>query len=520
MAANSKDYWKAREEENLRRCMREEAKYIRELNNTYEYMQRQIQKEIDSFYARYAAREGISIAEAKRRANKLDIDAYAEKAKRYVKEKNFSELANAEMKLYNLTMKVNRLELLKAQIGLELAAGFNEIEKKQEQILKQRAQDELARQAGILGKTLADNAKMANAIVNASFKNAKFSDRIWMHQEMLKAEIDKLLKIGLIQGRNPRELARQLRKAFDVSRYNSERLMHTELARVQTEAQKQSYIDNGYDRYQFHALGLKACEICRDIDGKDFPIEKMMPGDNAPPMHPNCRCSTSAYIDRAEYDKWLDGYKEHRLSFADWKKNNSEKVKFPGNRFSNSKSKTAEELLTMTQLGDKIIKKHTSIESKWSGKVNRLIDDGINFSGKEWNCDIALLNTAATHQAVHELLHARSISHYETKYAPDIYYANRPMEELPVELFTKEILNAEGIVQVSSRAYGLSIKRLRMINHKTGMYSTDYDFAKALFAIPLVGREQWLRDKIFENSKTLVDYNRTVKYLEKVLKWK
>lgn len=320
MATNSKDYWKAREEENLRRCIREEAKYIRELNSTYEYMQRQIQKEIDSFYARYAAREGISIAEAKRRANKLDIDAYAEKAKRYIKEKNFSELANAEMRLYNLTMKVNRLELLKAQIGLELAAGFNEIEKKQEQILKQRAQDELARQAGILGATIANNAKMANAIVNSSFKNAKFSDRIWMHQEMLKAEIDKLLKIGLIQGRNPRELARQLRKSFDASKYNSERLMHTELARVQTETQKQSYIDNGYDRYQFHALGLKACEICRDIDGKDFPVEKMMPGENAPPMHPNCRCSTSAYMDRLEYDKWLDEYKNHGLSFADWKK--------------------------------------------------------------------------------------------------------------------------------------------------------------------------------------------------------
>lgn len=336
MATNSKDYWKTREEENLRRCIREEAKYIRELKRTYTHMQRQIQNEIDSFLMRYADKEGISIAEARKRAGRLDMEAYAEKAKRYVREKDFSDLANAEMRLYNLTMKINRLELLKAQIGLELAAGFNEIEKQQEQILNKRAQDELARQAGILGTTLANNAKMANAIVNASFKNAKFSDRIWMHQEMLKAEIDKLLQIGLIQGRNPRELARQLRKAFDVSRYNSERLMHTELARVQTEAQKQSYIDNGYDRYQFHALGLKACEICRDIDGKDFPIEKMMPGDNAPPMHPNCRCSTSAYMDDKAYNEWLDGYKEHGLNFAEWKNGR----KLGGNNNSNGSAKS------------------------------------------------------------------------------------------------------------------------------------------------------------------------------------
>ena len=44
-------------------------------------------------------------------------------------EKDFSDKANEEMRLYNLTMKVNRLELLKAKIGLELVSGFDELEK-------------------------------------------------------------------------------------------------------------------------------------------------------------------------------------------------------------------------------------------------------------------------------------------------------------------------------------------------------------------------------------------------------
>ena len=79
----------------------------------------QIQKEIDSFYAKYASKEGITIAEAKKRASKLDMEEFSRKAKKYVEEKNFSKQANDEMRLYNLTMKVNRLELLKAQIGLE-----------------------------------------------------------------------------------------------------------------------------------------------------------------------------------------------------------------------------------------------------------------------------------------------------------------------------------------------------------------------------------------------------------------
>ena len=71
------------------------------------------------FNAKYATKEGISLAEAKRRVSKLDIEEYGRKAAKYVKEKDFSDQANEEMRLYNATMKINRLELLKANIGLE-----------------------------------------------------------------------------------------------------------------------------------------------------------------------------------------------------------------------------------------------------------------------------------------------------------------------------------------------------------------------------------------------------------------
>ena len=55
-----------------------------------------------------------------------------------MEEKNFSKQANDEMRLYNLTMKVNRLELLKAQIGLELVAGFDELQQLFDEKLTER----------------------------------------------------------------------------------------------------------------------------------------------------------------------------------------------------------------------------------------------------------------------------------------------------------------------------------------------------------------------------------------------
>lgn len=267
-------------------------------------MMNQIQKEIDGFYTKYAKKEGITLAEAKKRVSKLDMEAYERKAAKYVKEKDFSDEANEEMRLYNATMKINRLELLKANIGLELVDGFNGLQKYYGQVLAKRTLQEFERLAGILGKTVQDNAQAAHAIVNASFHNAKFSDRIWMYQDMLKSELSKLLQEGLIQGRNPRQLARHLKKLFGVSAADAERLMRTELARVQTEAQKQSFIRNGYEEYEFIALG-NACGVCKELDGKHFKVKDMMPGTNAPPMHPNCRCSTAAHMDDKEYEEWL-----------------------------------------------------------------------------------------------------------------------------------------------------------------------------------------------------------------------
>lgn len=316
----SSEYWKKREVDALKSYQKDEEAYYEEIQEIYADMMERIQKEIDSFYIKYAVKEDISMAEAKKRVSQLDIKAYARKAKKYVRNRDFSDEANEEMRLYNATMKINRLEMLKANIGLELVNGYDELQKYFEQTLTDRTLDEFKRQAGILGSTITDNTEMAHSIVNASFHNATFSDRIWMHQDVLKNQLSSLLQTGLIQGRNPRQLAVELRKYFNVSIGNSERLMRTELARVQTAAQKRSFEKNGFEEYEFIANGT-ACEKCAGLDGQHFKVAKMMPGTNAPPIHPNCRCSTAAYQDSAEYEAWLD-FLDKGGSTEEWQQRN------------------------------------------------------------------------------------------------------------------------------------------------------------------------------------------------------
>ena len=313
---NKNAYWRKREEEQLKHYISEETELQRIMAERYSYMLRQIQVQINDFYARYARREQITLAEAIQRVSKMDVQAFGAKAKKYVEEKDFTPKANQELRLYNATMRINRLELLKANIGLEMLDGFNDLEKTLDQGLTKRTEDELKRQedilrreAGILNTTVFDNAKTVQTIVNASFNNATWSERIWGNQTQLKNELSSLLTQGLIQGKNPITLAPAIERLFGVSRRAAERLMVTEMARVQTDAQMESYKRNDIDQYVFISVDT-ACKECMALNGNHYPVKDMMPGENAPPIHPNCRCSTAAYIDRAAVEREVFGEPE------------------------------------------------------------------------------------------------------------------------------------------------------------------------------------------------------------------
>lgn len=366
---SNKTYWRDRELEWKKKRLKDEKQYADEIQEIYANMMDSVEKEIESFFTRYANKENITMAEAKKRVSNIEIEAYQRKAKKYVKEKNFSDEANEQMRLYNLAMKVNRLELLKANIGLELVAGHDELKSYTGDKLEGAYLEEIKRNSSILGDTVIDNAKTAKAVADSSFKNATFSERIWVNQDQLKNSLSSVLSNALIQGKNPREFIPLIRKKFDVSRCNAERLLRTEIARIQTQAQAESYEANGIDEYEYIACGLKdVCPLCKEMDGKTFKLKDMEIGENAPPMHPNCHCATAPHSDRKEYEKWLDGLAngEHSLRFDEWKERQSEKSKgFLMSKVKEKIEKTSND------------KRYANLSTEWKNDFNIEIDESV-----------------------------------------------------------------------------------------------------------------------------------------------
>lgn len=305
---NSRDYWKKREDEARKNTIRDEKEYNARLNEIYEYTIANIERQVNDWYARYASKEGITMAEARGRVKHIDMERYERLAAKYVATHDFSEQANQEMALYNLTMKVNRLELLKAEINLELMAGFDDIQHEMERDLIQTAMKEDRRLAGILGDSVIGNEEYAKQLVNASFRNATFSERIWgRNMPDLRIHLEAELRNGLVQGIGSVELARRFRKHYGGSIRDTERLMTTEMCRLQTAVQKESFERNGYKEYMFITSGNdNVCPDCQALHGQHFKVSEMQPGDNAPPMHPRCHCSVAGYMDSDKYKRWIE----------------------------------------------------------------------------------------------------------------------------------------------------------------------------------------------------------------------
>ena len=300
-------YWedRYREEEKARELADKRVAY--QLQGVYQQHANNIQKEIDSFWQSYADKEGITKLEAKQRADKLDMVNVEFKARQLVERANrlrergkkvtsndFTRAENDLMRLYNLKMKTSRLEVLQANIKLhqyDLALSEFEIIDKH---LVESIRRENIFSAGVLDMTLGsfESSKIsADSIVYANFENASWSSRVWERQNELRDIVKKGVADTVLRGKGTNVLINSLKKEFDVSYGYARRLAVTESARVYSEAQKSNYEANGVEEFEV-MTELKACHICQPFNGKIFKVSELVPALNAPPFHPNCRCTT------------------------------------------------------------------------------------------------------------------------------------------------------------------------------------------------------------------------------------
>lgn len=305
------DYWQQRERERERYLNSSIDRTNKIIVQQLEQARKEIQDLINSFWIKYADKNGITVNQAYQMADKMDVQAFAKQAQKYVREHNMSATANRQMSLYNLKMKVSRYQLLLNQINLELAKLCDNNLDTMKDTLNDNAKQDLQTMQQALSLPKSYLVQALPGIVNTSHDNATFMDRWYNTGNNIYNALDKTLRAAIINGDNPAKFAGKLAKTFEVAPYEARRLLITETSYAHQEIQKRCYKKSNVDEYVYVAEST-ACDICRPLNRKHFKVTDMEAGVNAQPMHPNCKCSTAPYDPSQENDTFQKQLEEAR----------------------------------------------------------------------------------------------------------------------------------------------------------------------------------------------------------------
>ncbi len=279
--------------------------------------QREIQKQIDSWYARFAANNEVTLSEARRLLStrelaelRWDVDEYIKYGRQNaIDGKWMKQLENASARYH-----INKLEalLLRTQQELEVAFGheLDEVDKMARKVFTENYyQGVFEVQKGFnIGWEIGqiDSRQLGKVIKKPWATDGRnFSDRIWLRKQQMVGDLHQELTRTLILGKAPDEAIKHMEGFVDSevkdAKRAASRLVMTEQAYFSSVSRKEVYKELGIKEFEIIAtLDLKTSEICREMDGKHFPVTDLAPGSTAPPFHPNCRSTIAPYFE----DKW------------------------------------------------------------------------------------------------------------------------------------------------------------------------------------------------------------------------
>lgn len=511
---SNNDYWQKRGEFTQKRLMSKADNFVEDMERVYKEAGESIERDISLFFQRFAKNEGMTLTEAKRllKGNELDrfkmtVEEYIEKGREMgVSGKWIKELESAS-DLY----RISRLKAFQTQINnqVEMLAAYKEqgLTKTLKEIFEEGYYRNIFnfQQFTGIGNSfeILDVRTINQAIMKPwTYDGATFSDRIWKDKEKLKNSLEKTLTQGIIRGESPEVIARKIAKETNVELNAARRLVVTESAAMSTRASMEGYEELGVEEIEFSAaLDERTCPECGDMDGKHFPTKDGQIGLNMPPLHPHCRCTTIPYFDdeftagterAARNEAGETYYVPSDMTYKQWKEKYVDTL--PKDKIikgSELKRYSEDEIKEIADTTEKIIDKYVSKKSKWSGNI--IVDPSDGIYGKRWNCDISTMSETSAHIILHEQLHARSISYFDSA----TYIKHSYIEEGAVQLLTQEISKAEGIELVSSQ-YDELTDALRKINSVAALYETELEFAINLFDIAPNERLDWLEAKVYD----------------------
>lgn len=310
---------------------------ISEVDEIYEKAIVQINKDIETWYARVAKNNKISMFEAKQLLSKGELKEFKWTVEEYIKYGEANALNQSYMNLLenaSARVHISRLEALKLQTrhtieimeeskNKAITQGFNEL------YSNNYYHSAFEIQKGVnLGWSLQTvNAKQIETVLNKPWAvdGRNFSERIWNDKQKLINTIHTELSQAIIRGQNPQSIVKTVANKLNVSKSQAARLVHTESAYIASASQKDCFNDLDVESFEYVAtLDSKTSELCRDMDGRVFEMKLYEIGVTAPPLHVFCRSCVAPWFSDNYTERIVGGgsgayFIDSNITYNEWK---------------------------------------------------------------------------------------------------------------------------------------------------------------------------------------------------------
>lgn len=295
----------------------------------YSQAEQEIQEQIQKIYERFASSEQISIAEAKRYVKdadfrRIDWDAMLEESKN-LRERLKEELPeevrenlerqhrdlDGTMKAYSVRGRVSYLELRSMEIDRIMVDLYDRQQQNIYDFLTSEYDDgyyrsiyNIQQRIGFGYDFTRPNESAVNTAILNRYDKRNFSKSLYAHCTNFSEDLRSNLVTGLITGENLDRMAGRIHRRMGVAYSAAKTLVRTETAYIYEKSTMAGYSECGIEWYEFLAtLDYRTSDICQKMDGKHFRVKDAVPGENFPPMHPNCRSTTVCWFPDEESKK-------------------------------------------------------------------------------------------------------------------------------------------------------------------------------------------------------------------------
>lgn len=281
----SAEYWKRRAEANMDGVQRGAEQRLARLGRAYHQAARELEGEVQRILGTYAKRFDLTPEEA---AAALREPA-DEESRAYGYRVSRAEALEKAIR--------ERLNGLGARLERETAAQREWTASKSYQSARKMMRDMTG---GVVSQAVPDLQGLLRAM-DTAWSGRNYSARIWRNTDHLAQMLEDEIEAAFLSGKSVRRMANAIMDRFGVGYRAAECLMRTETSYVQNQTAAKSYEDAGCTEYEvLTASDRRTCRRCAAQNGRRYLFTEMQAGENAPPFHPNCRCTILPVVGEEE----------------------------------------------------------------------------------------------------------------------------------------------------------------------------------------------------------------------------